>query len=71
MATNSCTQHTLNVKICIIKRPIPNISNVYNSYGEVLLKCNRKEESIEMYKKSIELDPNNENDKNVLKEQLK
>ena len=40
--------------------------NVYDSYGEALMKSNRKEESIEMYEKSIELNPENENGKEML-----
>jgi CubicO group peptidase (beta-lactamase class C family) len=44
--------------------------NVYDSYGEALLKIGQKEQAIEMYKKSIELNPQNENGKRILKELL-
>lgn len=41
----------------------PDSFNTYDSYGEVLLQANRKTEAIEMYMKSIELNPENENAK--------
>ncbi|PIB29209.1 hypothetical protein BFP75_03890 [Maribacter sp. 4G9] len=44
----------------------PDSSNAYDSYGEALLQANRKAEAIEMYKKSIELNPGNEHGKEVL-----
>lgn len=44
----------------------PESWNVYDSYGEALLKSNRKVEAIEMYEKSIELNPENEDGKKVL-----
>lgn len=44
----------------------PNSWNVYDSYGEALLKMENKGKAIEMYKKSIELNPQNENGKQVL-----
>lgn len=44
----------------------PDSFNTYDSYGEVLLQANRKTEAIEMYMKSIELNPENENAKQVL-----
>lgn len=44
----------------------PASGNVYDSYGEILLKMNNKEEAIKMYQKSVELNPENENGKNVL-----
>ncbi|MDO6517801.1 tetratricopeptide repeat protein [Zobellia uliginosa] len=44
----------------------PDSSNAYDSYGEALLKSNRKAEAIEMYEKSIELNPENENGKKML-----
>lgn len=44
----------------------PNSANVYYSYGEALLKANRKTETIKMYEKSIELNPDNEYVKNKL-----
>jgi tetratricopeptide (TPR) repeat protein len=44
----------------------PNSWNVYDSYGEALLAVGQKEEAIRMYKKSVELNPNNEGGKKVL-----
>tara|TARA_B110000046_G_scaffold183110_1_gene218530 strand:- start:602 stop:1411 length:810 start_codon:yes stop_codon:yes gene_type:complete len=44
----------------------PDSFNAYYSYGEALLKANRKAEAIEMYEKSIELNPENKNGKKVL-----
>ncbi|WP_034921672.1 alpha/beta fold hydrolase [Gillisia sp. CAL575] len=44
----------------------PDSFNAYDSYGEALLMANKKEEAIEMYEKSIELNPENENGKKVL-----
>ena len=44
----------------------PDSFNAYDSYGEALLKANRKVEAIEMYEKSIELNPKNELGKKVL-----
>lgn len=44
----------------------PGSWNVYDSYGEALLVVGQKEEAIKMYKKSIELNPNNEGGKKVL-----
>ena len=44
----------------------PDSWNTYDSYGEALLKSNRKEEAIEMYEKSIEMNPENENGKQLL-----
>ena len=38
----------------------PKSSNVYDSYGEALLKQGEKEKAIENYKKSVELNPANE-----------
>ncbi|MBL0735379.1 serine hydrolase [Flavobacterium sp. GN10] len=48
----------------------PNNSNIYDSYGEALLQSGRKEDAIKMYQKSVELNPDNENGKKVLKELL-
>jgi len=42
--------------------------NSYDSYGEILLKIGRKEEAIKMYKRSIELNPNNDGGKKVLEQ---
>ena len=49
----------------------PNSGNVFDSYAEILLKMNKKEEAIKMYKKSIELNPENENGKKALDKLLK
>lgn len=46
----------------------PNSWNVYDSYGEALLTVGQKEEAIRMYKKSVELNPNNDGGKKVLEE---
>jgi tetratricopeptide (TPR) repeat protein len=46
----------------------PDSWNVYDSYGEILLKLGRKEEAVSMYKKSVALNPNNEGGKKVLNE---
>jgi CubicO group peptidase (beta-lactamase class C family) len=44
----------------------PNDSNVYDSLGEGLMNSGRKDEAIANYKKSLELDPKNENGKMML-----
>jgi tetratricopeptide (TPR) repeat protein len=49
----------------------PNSWNVYDSYGEALLTIGNKEEAIKMYRKSIELNPNNEGGKKVLEQLLR
>ncbi|KMQ65867.1 beta-lactamase [Chryseobacterium angstadtii] len=46
----------------------PDSWNVYDSYGEILLKTGDKNKAIEMYQKSVELNPDNDNGKKVLKE---
>ena len=46
----------------------PNAFNVYDSYGEALLKRGNKEKAIENYLKSVELNPGNENGIKVLNE---
>ena len=46
----------------------PNSSNVYDSYGEALLKSGDKEKAIENYSKSVELNPGNEGGIKVLKD---
>jgi hypothetical protein len=46
----------------------PQSWNVYDSYGEALLRYGQKVEAIKMYKKSVELNPGNENGKKVLTE---
>ncbi|MFK7812554.1 MAG: alpha/beta fold hydrolase [Maribacter sp.] len=49
----------------------PDSFNAYDSYGEALLKAEKKEEAIEMYEKSIELNPENENGLRVLQQMKK
>lgn len=44
----------------------PESFNTYDSYGEALLKVGKKEEAINMYQKSIELNPDNEAGKKIL-----
>lgn len=44
----------------------PQSSNVYDSYGEALLKSGQKEEAIYNYKKSLDLNPGNANAMGVL-----
>jgi len=46
----------------------PDSFNAYDSYGEALLKVEKKEEAIKMYEKSIELNPENKNGKTVLRQ---
>ena len=61
----------LNEAIAVFKlntELFPQSWNAFDSYGEVLLKNGQKEEAIKMYKKSIELNPENEGGKTVLKE---
>ncbi|UHO39649.1 class A beta-lactamase-related serine hydrolase [Chryseobacterium capnotolerans] len=44
----------------------PMSSNVYDSYGEALLQCGKKEDAVTMYQKSIALNPDNNNAKEML-----
>ena len=46
----------------------PKSWNAYDSYGEILLKMGERNKAIEMYRKSIDLNPNNENGKKILTE---
>ena len=46
----------------------PNAFNVYDSYGEALLKQGDKEKAIENYKKSVKLNPGNVGGVRILKE---
>lgn len=48
----------------------PDNWNTYDSYAETLLANGQKEEAIKMYQKSLELNPKNENGKNVLQRLL-
>lgn len=45
----------------------PESFNVYDSYAEALMKLDRNEEAIENYKKSIEMNPGNQNGIDMLK----
>ncbi len=44
----------------------PNGFNTFDSYGECLMAMGRKQEAIEAYKKSLELNPNNNHAKEVI-----
>jgi Tfp pilus assembly protein PilF len=44
----------------------PNSDNLFNSYGELLVKSEKKDEAIMMYKKSLLLNPENEDSKKCL-----
>ena len=46
----------------------PNSSNVYNSYAEACMKIGEFDLAIENYKKSLSLDPQNNNAKELIKE---
>ena len=46
----------------------PQSSNTYDSYGESLLKDSQKEKALIMYRKSVELNPANENAKKIILE---
>ncbi|MCD2422179.1 beta-lactamase family protein [Niabella pedocola] len=45
----------------------PESFNTYDSYAEVLLKVNRKEAALSMYRKSVQLNPKNENAINIIR----
>ena len=45
----------------------PNSWNTYDSYGDILLKLDRKEESIKAFKKSLKLNPGNEKARMIIK----
>lgn len=58
-----------NEAIAIFKLNVdayPNSGNCYDSLGEAYLKNGDKELAIKNYKRSVELDPKNENGKKVL-----
>lgn len=46
----------------------PQAWNTYDSYGELLLKLNHKKEAHKNYKKSLQLNPKNDNAIRVLKD---
>jgi predicted alpha/beta superfamily hydrolase len=68
MQQNKLTDAELIFKLNI--ELYPDSYNVYDSYGECLLKVGKEKEGIEAYKKSLELNPNNTNAKNVLAKYL-
>ena len=47
-------------------KEFPKDANLFDSYGEALLRNNQKDEAIKMYQKSVELNPENENGKQML-----
>ena len=49
----------------------PTESNTFDTYGEALMKDGQKEEAIKAYKRSVELNPKNENGKKMLEELIK
>ena len=49
----------------------PDSWNVYDSYGEALLASGNKDKALEMYQKSLELNPENEAAKEILKQHKK
>ena len=49
----------------------PESWNVYDSYGEALMKTGQKEDAIKMYQRSVELNPQNRGGKKVLDQLLK
>lgn len=48
-------------------RAFPGSSNVYDSLGEALMKAGKNEEAIVNYKKSLELDPRNDNAREMIR----
>lgn len=65
LMNNQLDTDALNIFQSNIKL-FPNSSNAHDSYGECLLKLNRKIESKKAYLKSLELDPKNDNAKKKL-----
>ena len=64
-------KNQVNNAVAVLKintKEFPNSYNVYDSYGEALLKSGNKEKAIENYKRSVQLNPVNENGVNVLKD---
>jgi len=60
----------VNEAVAIFKlntQAFPKSSNVYDSYGEALMALGNKTEAIENYKKSVKLNPGNENGILILK----
>ena len=64
-------ENNINDAIIIFKLNVnlfPDSYNTFDSYGEALLKKGDKEAAIINYKKSVDLNPDNENGKKILKE---
>lgn len=64
-------QNKLDEAVAVFKLNVeefPKSANVYDSYGEALLKKGNKEEAIVNYKKSLELNPRNTGAMKVLKD---
>lgn len=49
-------------------RLFPKSANAYDSYGEALMRTGRKRKAVEMYRKSLQLNPGNEGAKRALAE---
>lgn len=65
------TENKLQEALAILKlntKLYPDVSNTYDSYGEILLKLNETEKGLTAYRKSLELNPENENAKKILQE---
>lgn len=45
----------------------PKSANIFDSYGEALLQSGKKEDALKMYQKSLELNPENTNAKDMIK----
>jgi cytochrome c-type biogenesis protein CcmH/NrfG len=52
-------------------RQFPKSANAYDSLGEALMRAGRIDESILNYRKSVELDPGNENAKKLIEKMEK
>jgi len=74
MALNSfgyqlIAKNKLNEALKVLKlntELFPKAFNTWDSYGEILLKVGRKKEAIKAYKKSLKLNPENENAKEII-----
>lgn len=69
LLSNGYSQQALEAfKVTILL--FPDSCNAYDSYADGLLRLGKKEEAVMMYKKSVELNPNNEGGKQMLKKLL-
>ena len=69
MVTNILNEGETDIAIEIFKMNVadyPESPNVYDSLGEAYMKVRNKDEAIRNYKKSLELNPKNENAKKML-----